>query len=681
MNEQTQSLPRVAALVGPAASGKTSLFEALLLATGALRKKGNIQDHTTVGDASAEAKARGTTLELAAASSEYLGEQWTFIDCPGNVEFAQDVLHGLMVADVAVVVVDPDPARAPAASAILHFLDDRRIPHVIFINKVDLPGSADKVRDTVAALQTLSARPLLLRELPIREGENVTGFVDLVSERAYGYRGHDDTRLAKVPADILSEETEVRQKLLENLADLDDHLLTELLDDVAPPAQEVYANLRKDLQADLIVEVFFGSAEQDHGIQRLLKALRHEAPEATETALRLELPGGGGLLVQSFKTLHAPHVGKLSLVRIWRGEVVDGQTLNGNRVSGLYRMLGSQQVKQPKAGIGEIVALGHLDNLRTGQGVRIGGAAVMPWVDALQPVAALCLRATKTGDEVKLSGALAKLSEEDPSLTVEYNPDTHEQVLWGQGDIHLRNALDRLKSRFGLEVRTDPPQVPYRETIRKSTSQHGRFKHQSGGHGAFGDVVLDISPLPRGSGFEFHEEIVGGVVPRQFFPSVEKGIREFMKQGPLGYPLVDFKAVLTHGSFHPVDSSDSAFQAAARVAMVEGLPACNPVLLEPVIEVQLFTPSEHTARVQRMVTGRRGGQLQGFDRRDGWSGWDVVQARLPQSELQDLITELRSLTQGIGTFKWKFHHLQEVDGKEADRVVEQRKQELADARG
>ncbi|HJV48560.1 MAG TPA: hypothetical protein VJ549_04715, partial [Geothrix sp.] len=288
---------------------------------------------------------------------------------------------------------------------------------------------------------------------------------------------------------------------------------------------------------------------------------------------------------------------------------------------------------------------------------------------------------TKSGDEVKLGAALAKLGEEDPSLQLEQNAETHEQILWGQGDIHLRNALDRLKSRFGLEVKTEAPLVPYRETIRKGVQQHGRFKHQSGGHGAFGDVHLEIAPLPRGEGIVFEERIVGGVIPRQFFSSVEKGIREWAKQGPLGFPVVDFHAALFHGSYHSVDSSDAAFQQAARIAMSEGMPKCSPVLLEPILALQLHAPSEFTAKVQRMVTGRRNGQILGFDQREGWLGWDTVSAKLPQAELKDLITELRSLTQGIGTFNWSFSHLQEVEGREADRVVETRKRSLAEARG
>ncbi len=673
--------PRVVAIVGPLGSGKTALLEALLLACRAIPKKGSARTKDTVGDTSPEARSRGMGVDTNLASAEFAGERWTFVDCAGSPEFAQETRHALRIADVAVVVVDPEPARALAASPVLHALDEARVPHVLFVNKIDRPGAGTRLKQTVEALQAVSERPLILREVPIRAGEDVTGFVDVVSEKAFGFKGHEDAALPSVPDDVSEEEHEARRALLEKLADYDDHLLEEILEDVRPPDDEIEANLRKDLQADLVVDVFFGSAEGDHGVVRLLDALRGEAPDVTVTAARNGVPDGQGFLAQSFKTVHAPHVGKLSWVRVWRGDVSDTEVLGSHRVAGVYRPLGASNQKLPEAHAGEVVALGHLDSIRTGQGIAESGAVELPWTEVIQPAAALTVQTTKRGDEVKLSASLAKLSDEDPSLQIEQNPETHDQILWGQGEQHLRLALERLKTRFGLEVSTGAPQVPYRETIRSSTSVHGRFKHQSGGHGAFGDVQIEIEPMPRGEGYAFEERIVGGVVPRQYFSSVDKGAREFMKQGPLGYPMVDMKVVLVHGSYHTVDSSDAAFQQATRVALTDGVPKCSPALLEPVLELEICIPTDATARVQRMVGSRRGGQLLGYDTRHGWSGWDVVKARMPQAELRDLVTELRSLTQGVGTFTWAFHHLQEVDAKEAERVVEIRKKYLADKRG
>ena len=667
------SSPRVAAIVGPYLSGKTSLMESLLHKAGAIVKKGTIKDGNTVGDPSPEARGRQMSVETSIASCTYLGESWTFLDCPGSVEFTQDTLNALMVVDVAVVVCEPDPYRALTISPILKFLDDHSIPHIIFINKVDT--HLVKMAEVLEALQSVSERPLVLREIPIRDDDQITGFVDLVSERAYKFVPGKDSDLIKLPENLLPEEHTRRQYLLEALSDHDDHLMEELLEESVPPLDEIYADLRKDLQSDLMVPVFFGSAEQDRGITRLLKALRHEAPESSQTADRLNIPKKTPL-AQVFKTVHAQHIGKLNWVRAWRGDLSDGMALNGMTVSGMFKAQGGSNSKVAKALEGEIVALGKLEKANTGIGLAPTGAVELAWPPPLQPLTCISIKTVKAGDEVKLSGALHKLSEEDASLTLEHNSETKEQLLWGQGEIHLKVALSKLKGRFNVDVASEIPMVPYKETIKKAVKQHGRFKHQSGGHGAFGDVHIDIKPLPRGSGFEFTESVVGGSVPRQYYSSVEKGSLEFLKRGPLGFNMVDFAVNLYDGSFHNVDSSDAAFQQAARVALAEGVPKCEPVLLEPILELHIAVPNEFTAKAQRLVTTRRAGQILGFDGRDGWNAWDVVSAYIPQAEMNDVIVELRSLTMGVGTFSWAFHHLQELQGKEAERVVETRRKEL-----
>ncbi len=673
MSGHSQSTPRVAAIVGPYLSGKTSLMESLLFVAGALPRKGSVKEGNTVGDASLEAKARQMSVEASLAACTYQDQVWTLIDCPGSVEFNQDAAHALMVADIAVVVCDPDPARALMVAPTLKFLDDHKIPHIIFINKMEAPGSATRLKDTLGALQGVSERPLVLVELPIREGDQITGYVDLISERAYHYDAARDADLVSLPESVLPEEHEARQAMLERLADFDDHLMEELLGDVMPPLEEISEDMAKDVQEDLLVPVLFGSAERDAGIRRLFETLCAEAPFVGETAARLGLPDGKDALVQVFKTVHAQHVGKLSLSRVWRGEVADGASLAGNRVSGINRLFGAQQIKLPKAAAGEVVALGRMDEVRTSEGLTPAAKVALAWPEPLQPMLALSLHTTKSGDDVKLSLALQKLCEEDASLQVEQNAETQERVLWGQGEVHLKCALDRLKSRFGLDVQHHPPMVPYRETFTKGAKVHGRHKHQTGGHGQFGDVWFEIKPLPRGAGFEFEERIVGGVVPKNFFGAIEHGVVDWMKRGPLGFPVVDIHVALVDGSYHTVDSSDMAFKTAARIAMTEGAPLCHPVLLEPITEVHISVPSEFTSKAQRLVTGRRGGQVLGFDAKPGWNGWDVVSAFIPQAEMSDVIVELRSLTMGVGSFTWSFHHLQELVGRDADKVVEARK--------
>ena len=406
-------------------------------------------------------------------------------------------------------------------------------------------------------------------------------------------------------------------------------------------------------------------------MRRLLKALRHEVPGPEATAARLGLVAEtGDAVAQVFKTYHMPHTGKLSLARVLAGKLTDGMALSGSRVGGIARLKGHEMTKLASAGIGEVVALARMDDVATGRLLSTSGKARLAesWPPAAAPLFSLALAVENRNDEVKLTAALAKLSEEDPSLSVVHEPDTHELVLWGQGEIHLQIAADRLRLKYNLPVKTSRPQVKYKETIRGSTVQHARFKRQSGGHGQFGDVHVTIAPQPRGSGFAFIDEIVGGAIPRQFIPSVEEGIRDYLARGPLGFPVVDVAVALTDGQYHTVDSSDQAFKTAGRMAMSEGMPKCDPVLLEPIHQVTIAVPNEFTARVHGLISGRRG-QFQGFSAKEGWAGWDEVQALLPQSELHDLIVELRSLTLGVGTFAWKFDHLQELTGRLADKIV------------
>jgi len=672
MSGRNPSAPRCAAIVGPYLSGKTTLLEAILHACGTVPRKGSVKEGNTVGDPSPEARARNMSTEMTVASAEFLGEQWHFLDCPGSVEFAHDTFAALMVADIAIVVCEPEASRALTLSPLFHFLDHHNIPHIVFINKMD--HANDRVRELLEAMQGVSERPFALRHVPIRDGETISGYVDLVSERAYKYRPGGPSALIELPTSVQDRNEEARQELLETLADFDDKLLEELLEDVVPPKEEIYEYLTRELQADHVVPVLLGAAEQDHGVLRLLKALRHEAPGPEKTLERL---GGadGNPLAQVFKTYHLPHTGKLSVARVWRGSVSDGESFGDHRVSGLSQLTGHTLNKITKAGVGDVVGLGRLDEVKTGDVLSPAGAAsdALPWFESLRPVYSMAISAERREDEVKLSTGIARLVEEDPSITAEHNEDTHQLVLWGQGDIHLQVAGEKLNSRYNVAITTARPTVPYKETIRKSIQKHARHKKQSGGHGEFGDVHLDIKPLPRGEGFEFIDKITGGVVPRQYIPAVEHGVQEYMKEGPLGFPVIDVSVTLYDGQHHSVDSSDMAFRRAGILAMKEALPQCNPVLLEPIALVTISIPSEYTGQAQSVITKRRG-QILGFDTREGWIGWDEVKANMPQSELHDLIVDLRSLTLGVGTFEWEFDHLAELAGRDADIIVAQRKE-------
>ncbi|MCU0895595.1 MAG: elongation factor G, partial [Rhodospirillales bacterium] len=465
MSRKPPSPPRCVALVGPYLSGKTSLLESILSLAGATSRKGSVRDGNTVGDATPEARARQMSTELNVATAEYLDETWTILDCPGNIELIQESYNALLAADIAVVVCEPEPQKVLTVAPLLRFLDDNGVPHIVFINKMDLAETS--VRATLEALQSLSPRPLVLREIPIRDGQQITGFVDLVSERAFRWTPGQRSELIPLPEQVVEREQEARREMLEAIADFDDDLLEKLLEDVVPPAEEIYAGLSRDLAQDLIVPVFFGCAEAMHGITRLMKALRHEAPQPEATAARLDVPQADEACARIFKTVHAAHTGKLSYVRVWRGELTDGMTLNGERVSGVNRVLGAKLDKRPKAGVGEVVALGRLDNATTGTLLSASGKLTGPaWPTPLKPLFALAVHAEQRADEVKLTSALARLVEEDGSLSFGHDPDTGEMLLWGQGEMHLAIALDRLRNRYNVQMVSHRPQIPYKETIR-----------------------------------------------------------------------------------------------------------------------------------------------------------------------------------------------------------------------
>jgi len=665
--------PRCIALVGPFQSGKTTLLESILARTAAVPRLGSVDDGTSVGDASPEARRHKMGTGLNAATTHFMGESYTFIDCPGSVEFAHDMRAALPAVDAAVVVCEADERKLPQLQVILREIEDLGVPRFLFLNKIDRANK--RIRETLATLQPASRIPLVLRQIPIWNGDLIAGFVDLALERAFVYREHKASEVVTLEGGDLDREKEARFSMLEHLADHDDALMEQLLDDIQPPRDAVFDDLARELREGLICPVLLGSALRENGVLRLMKALRHEAPEVAETARRLGAPAGRDALAYVFKTMHLQHGGKLSLARILTGRLDDGAILQSSsgesgRVSGILAVSCAHDSKRATAEAGETVALGKLDTVNSTDTLSAGktAAPALAKVEPLPPVLAIALAASDRKDDVKLGQALLRLNEEDPSLTVIHNSQTHDIVLWGQGEMHLRVALERLRDRFGVAARSQPPAIGYQETIRRSITQRGRHKKQSGGHGQFGDVVLEVKPLPRGSGFEFHETVVGGAVPRNYIGAVEEGVVDALLRGPLGFPVIDVQVTLTDGSYHSVDSSDLAFRTAARIGVSEALPHCQPVLLEPIHLVEIVCPADATAKINAILSGRRG-QILGFDTREGWPGWDLVRATMPEAEIGELIVELRSATAGAGSFTRQFDRMAEVSGRAADQII------------
>ena len=666
---------RVIALVGPAGAGKTSLAEAMLFAAGTTDRLGSTANGSSIGDSSPESRQRGGSTELNLYNFQYLGDQFAVLDSPGSIGFAADGARALAIADVAIVVVDPDPARAPLAAPALRALDELGIPHLIFVNRID--QAHGRVRDLLSALQPMSVSPLIARQIPIWDGEKVSGFVDLALERAFKYRAGQESERIEIPADLQDREIEARTHMLEQLADHDDELLEQLLMDETPAPEKVFEDLARETSESLGVSVLFGSASSSWGVRRLLKALRHEAPGPDATADRLSAADPA---MYVFKVLHGS-VGRLALSRVLGGKIAEGSDLkteDGNhvRAGSMFKVQGEKTQKISEGSAGDIIAVAKVDTVKGGH--WIGSGKLPPPVEVEYPArnCAFAIEPADRKDDVKLSGALQRLTDEDAGLIVEHDEANHEIRLKGVNDEHLNTVLGRLKRRYGVEVKSHPPAVGYRESIRKPVRQHGRHKKQSGGHGQFGDVIIEIRPLSRGEGFHFEEKIHGGSVPKQWIPAVEEGVREAMVKGPLGFKVVDCAVTLVDGSYHSVDSSELAFRLAGRLAMQEALAAAHPHLLEPMHKITVVSPSSATSRITSAIAGRRG-QMLGLAPRDGWTGWDRVDALLPEAELSGLEAELRSQSQGLATYESEFDHLAELNGPLADKVIQQRVPEPA----
>ena len=669
--------PRCIAIVGPFQSGKTTLLEAILARTDAIARQGTVEAGNTVGDASKEARHHRMSVELTAATTSFMGDSYAFLDCPGSVEFVHDMRGVLPAVDVAIVVCEMDEKKVPQLQLILRELEDQKIPHILFLNKIDKADAG--VHDALRLLQSASRTKLILRQIPTFAGDLISGFVDLALERAFVYKEHAPSQVVPLEGELADREKTARFSMLETLADHDDELMEQLLEDIQPPRDKVFDDLTRELREGLVCPVLMGTAARANGVLRLMKAVRHESPGIAETAKRLGVKGGSEAVAYVLKTLNTTHGGKMSVARVLAGQIGDGTTLlSGDdevgRVAGVFKLVGQTTEKRGPAIAGETVAFAKLDKAKTGDTLTAGKQPHPPIakVAPYPPVLAIAISAKERKDDVKLGQALTKLAEEDPSITVVHNPETHEVVLWGQGEMHLRVATERLSDRYGVAIDRHQPSVGYRETIRKGIVQRGRHKKQSGGHGQYGDVVLDIKPMARGSGFTFEEKITGGVVPRNYIPSVEEGVIDALKHGPLGFPVVDLHVALVDGSYHTVDSSDMAFRTAGRIGISEGLPQCQPVLLEPIGLVEIVCPNEATAKINALMSGRRG-QILGFDTREGWDGWDVVRAKMPEAEIGDLIVEIRSATAGAGTFTFKFDHMAELTGRTADQIVAARR--------
>ena len=622
------------------------------------------------------------SVELSVATTNFMGDSYTFIDCPGSVEFVHDMRAALPAVDAAVVVCEADEKKIPQLQLILRELEDLKIPRFLFLNKID---KADKrVRETLQLLQPASRVPLVLRQIPIWKNDIVTGFVDLALERAHVYKEHAPSEVVPLEGENLDREKDARFSMLETLADHDDELMEQLLEDIPPPRDKVFDDLAKELRDGLVVP---GADRLGDAHQRRAAADEGAAPRgaraSSDTAKRLGVKPGGEPLAYVLKTLHTAHGGKMSIARVLAGQIGDGTTfITPEREAG--RVVRHVQADRPddrearprRGGRDRRARQARSRQDRRHADRRQAGASRRSRRST--PLSRRCWRSRSPPRSARTTSSSArrcnKLVDEDPSLTVVHNPETHEVVVWGQGEMHLRVATERLADRFGVAIEQHKPtrRLP-RDHQEAGAQQRGRHKKQSGGHGQFGDVVLDIKPLPRGSGFKFEDKITGGVVPRNYIPSVEEGVIDALKHGPLGFPVVDVAVTLIDGSYHTVDSSDMAFRTRRPHRHRRGAAAmrsrcCSSRSIWSRSSARPTRPPRSTrscpagAARSSASTPARAGPAGTWCRR-----------MMPEAEIGDLIIEVRSATAGVGSFTFKFDHMAELTGSTADQIVAARR--------
>ncbi len=688
MNEYKADKIRNAVLVGHSSSGKTSLAEALLFNTGAVTRLGKVDDNTSVSDYDPEEQRRKISINTALIPCEWNGYKINVLDTPGYVDFVGEVKSALRVADCAIVVVDAVSGVEVGTELVWQYADEIKLPRIILINKLDREN-ADFDR-ALAQLRERFGKGVVSLQIPIGKEATFKGEVNTVNRKAF--LGHESGE-AEVPGDLKARMEEERSKLMEVAAESDDKFIEKFLGGQELTDDEMRTGLKLGLRQGSLTPVLCGSATQNIGIPYILKFLADyapsplEAPEvsaqnpATRQNEKLIPNEGGNLAAFVFKTTADPYVGKLTFFRVYSGALESDSRVNNSRtgqeerIGQLYVLRGKEQIPVKKIGAGDIGAVAKLQNTATGDTLcDKGHPLVLPQVTYPNPVYSVALTPKTKTDLDKMGAALQRLVEEDPTLRVYREHDTGETIMSGMGDSHVDVAVRRAKQKFGVDLLTSVPKIPYKETITKTTKVQGRHKKQTGGRGQFGDTWVRFEPLPRGAGFEFEEEIFGGSVPNQYIPAVEKGMREILQKGVLaGYPTTDFRAVLYDGSYHAVDSSEIAFKLAAHKAFKAAIPQAGPVLLEPIMNVTVTVPDQFMGDVLGDLNTKRA-KVQGMDQKGAWS---VVTAQAPLAELQRYATDLRSMTQGRGYFTMEFSHYDTVPTHIAQQIIEKARKERA----
>ena len=669
---------RNVALISHGGAGKTSLAEAMLFDAGAIARLGSVDSGSAALDHDPDEQKRRQSINLAIGTLEADGARITLVDTPGYADFQADVIEALAAVDAAILVVDASAGVEVGTEEVWRLAEERKLPRFVFVNKMDRENANyDAVLDGLKSKFGPKIAPVYL---PIGAAEAFRGYIDVIEQHANVYEGGKPAEVP-IPDEMRAGEEARREALVEAAAEASDELMTRYLDGETIADEEIETAVHKGTREGSVVPVFVGSALKNIGVRELATMIAKHIPSAAEVGGRTATDGkridpdpAAPLVAQVFKTTADPFVGRLTYFRVVAGTLrAQGHIWNAThraeeRIGNILGLLGKEQVNMPQAGPGDIVAVAKLASTQIGDTLVADRSQTtsLPPLQFPEPSLQVSIEPESKADLDKLGQALSRMLEEEPCARVHREDGTGETILTAMGDAHVDVLVERLKRKFGASVRTGSPRVPYRETIRKPAKIDNRFKRQTGGHGQFGHVVIEFEPLPSGSGFEFGDKIVGGVVPKQYIPAVEKGLRETLAEGVLaGYPVVDLRARLVDGSYHTVDSSEMAFKVAASQALKRAFPEADPTLLEPILEVEVIVPDAYMGDVMGQITAKRG-HVMGMDSSDGMQH---LRAQVPQAEMFHYATELRSITQGRGRFSWKLDHYAQVPSTISDRVI------------
>ncbi|MFH1502658.1 MAG: elongation factor G [Candidatus Eisenbacteria bacterium] len=683
MKSPTPDKIRNIALLAHGDAGKTTLAEAMLFAGGSISRMGRVDDGSAALDYTESERKRGITINLGVGFCDWKGTKINILDCPGYADFYGDVKAGLRVADSAVVLLAAPSGVEVGTELVWQFLEAKSLPRMICVNKMD-KEHADYRKCLDQVSEHLGARPAPVI-IPIGAADGFRGVVDLIERKAYIVESPGKFKPGDVPAEMADEVAELRAQLVEAAAENDEELMEKFFGEETLTPDEIRRGLKAGVAQATVVPVVATAAESAAGVQQLLDFVVSVMPSAatvpeavgtkprSEDEVRIPAEIGAPFSALVFKTVAEQHVGELSLFRVYSGTIASGtEVLNTSedeteRMGTVYALVGRERKEVESVSVGDIGAVVKLKVTSTGDTLCAKSSPIVfPQIDFPKAVLSVAVHAKSKGDEDKISTGLSKLQEEDPTFTAGYDPVIKQTIMSGLGEQHLDVKVAELKSKFGIEVETEKPRIPYRETVRGSAKAEGKYKKQSGGRGQFGVAWLRLEPAERGNGFEFLNEVVGGSIPSKFIPAVEKGVVERMNKGVIaGYPMVDVRVAVYDGKYHSVDSSEMAFKMAGSIGFRLAAADASPILLEPVYLISVGVPDEYLGDVMSDVSSRRG-----KIRETAQEGrFQVVKALVPLSELYKYSTHLRSITQGRGYFEMEFSHYEEVPGDVQAKVV------------